>query len=111
MEKNLAGGIGRRVLARFGIDRTVGWITSAARACRVLTPDDVDVILASGPSFSVFPLAQRVAERLRRPYVLDYRDLWSGNLHRPDPTAVRREAAVLRSSAAVTIGADEMYTS
>ena len=79
-----------------------GWVKAAERACSDLTTNDVDVVLASGPPFSAFPLAQRLAEKLRCPYVLDYRDLWSRHLHNPAPLAVRKEASVLAGSAAVT---------
>jgi hypothetical protein len=63
---------------------------------------DVDVVLASGPGFAAFPLAQRLAKRRGCPYVLDYRDLWSRHLHNPAPLAVRKEASVLAGSSAVT---------
>jgi hypothetical protein len=96
------GGIGRRVVPNLGIDRTVGWVKAAEEACTHLTANDVDVILASAPSFSAFTLAQRLAKKLQRPYVLDYRDLWSRNLHHPVPLAMRREASVLAGCAAVT---------
>jgi glycosyltransferase involved in cell wall biosynthesis len=80
----------------------VGWIKAAVDRCSDLNANDVDIILASGPSFSAFVIAQRLAERLRCPYVLDYRDLWSQNLHHPVPLAVRKEASVLAGGAAVT---------
>ena len=70
--------------------------------CSNLTPNDVDIVLASGPPFSAFSLAQRLAERLRCPYVLDYRDLWSRHLHNQVPTALKREASAIADSAAVT---------
>jgi glycosyltransferase involved in cell wall biosynthesis len=84
------------------MDNAVGWISSAERACEMLNARDVDVVLASGPAFSAFSAAQRLGRRLRCPYVLDYRDLWSRNLHRPVPAAVRTEASLLAGSAAVT---------
>jgi glycosyltransferase involved in cell wall biosynthesis len=96
------GGLGRRILQRFGIDGSVGWIKAAERACSSLTPNDVDVILATGPPFSSFSLAQWLSQRLGRPYVLDYRDLWSRNLHHPAPAAIRKETSVLSRCAAVT---------
>jgi glycosyltransferase involved in cell wall biosynthesis len=68
-----------------------------------LTAADLDIILASGPPFSAFSLAQRLAKRFGRPYVLDYRDLWSQNLHGPMPMAIQREASTLAGSAAVTV--------
>jgi glycosyltransferase involved in cell wall biosynthesis len=96
------GGIFRRAAWRLGIERSVGWIKVAERACSALRAGDVDVILASGPPFSAFPLAQRLSERLGCPYVLDYRDLWSRNLYGEVPTDTRRERSVIAGSAAVT---------
>jgi glycosyltransferase involved in cell wall biosynthesis len=96
-----AGGIGRRAARYLGFDPSAGWVTPAERACTGLTADDVDVVLASGPPFSAFSLTRRLAERLRCPYVLDYRDLWSRHLHNPAPRADRKESAVVAGSAAV----------
>jgi glycosyltransferase involved in cell wall biosynthesis len=65
----------------------------------------VDVILATGPPFVAFRLAKRVADRLGRPYVLDYRDPWTGSPH-PEfagPTNSREEVRILKSCAAITI--------
>jgi len=102
----IAGGVSRRAAAFLGIEREAGWVRDAAKACAGLTPADVDVILASGPPFVAFELARHLAERLDRPFVLDYRDLWTGNPHaaRSAPEAlVERESEVLAASAA-TIG-------
>lgn len=49
---------------------------SAARRHRV------DAVLATGPPFSVFPLAGAVARLARLPLVLDFRDDWSGYFNR-----------------------------
>jgi hypothetical protein len=98
----LIGGISRRVARRVGIDVSVGWVKAAIRASSSLIASDVDVILASGPPFSAFSVAQRLSTRLARPYVLDYRDLWSRNPHFPVPSARRREGSAISGSAAVT---------
>jgi glycosyltransferase involved in cell wall biosynthesis len=66
----------------------------------------VDVILASGKPFVAFRLARNLSERLGRPYVLDYRDPWTGNPHAerpPWPAAIREEASLLEGCAAVSI--------
>ena len=97
------GGICRRISRRIGIEETVGWVKPAERACSDLPVGDVDIILASGPPFTAFRLAQRLAERFRCPFVLDYRDLWSQNLHAAVPTAIHKEASVLAKSVAVTV--------
>ncbi len=67
---------------------------------------DVDVILASGSPFVAFRLAKQLAERFGRPYVLDYRDPWTGNPHdiRPSRLAsIKEEASLIKGCAAVTI--------
>ena len=102
----LAGGVCRVIARHIGIDSHVGWFKAAERACSSLSPKDVDVILASGSPFGAFRLAKRLSDRLDRPYVLDYRDLWNGNLHvgRPPRLAtIREEARLLEGCAAVTI--------
>jgi glycosyltransferase involved in cell wall biosynthesis len=99
-----AGGVCRRVAAICGIEREAGWIADAAKACAGLTPDDVDVILASGPPFGSFDLARRLAERLERPFVLDYRDLWAGNPYAKRSArsgSVKKESELLAASTAV----------
>jgi glycosyltransferase involved in cell wall biosynthesis len=98
----VAGGVCRRLAQRLVIDRAIGWIKPAERACSHLTPDDVDVILATAPPFSAFILARRLSERLERPYVLDYRDLWSKNMHDPLPAVAKREAKLLAGCAGLT---------
>jgi glycosyltransferase involved in cell wall biosynthesis len=100
------GGACRRIARSFGLDRGVGWIGEAERACESLTPDKCDVILASGKPFASFTLAKRLSDRLGRPYVLDYRDPWTGDPragYTSHPAAIRKEASLLEGCAAVTI--------
>lgn len=102
-----AGKASRIVARKIGIDTHIGWIKAADQACSNLTAEDVDVILATGSPFSVFSLAKHLSERLSRPYVLDYRDPWTGNPHHAghhQPQSVTlREANILKNCAAVTI--------
>ncbi len=105
----LIGRAFRRVAWNLSIENEIGWIGEAAKACDGLTPEDVDVILASGPPFVAFRLAKRLADRLGRPYVLDYRDPWTGNPHRDRPdraSIVAEEERLLRDCAGVTIVSD-----
>jgi glycosyltransferase involved in cell wall biosynthesis len=84
----------------------IGWIKEAERACSNLSSKDVDVILASGSPFVTFRLARSLSDRLRRPYVLDYRDPWTQSRfvdRPPRPETVREEGSLLESCAAVTI--------
>jgi glycosyltransferase involved in cell wall biosynthesis len=102
------GGVCRNVASSLGIYDQIGWswIRAADQACSPLTARDVDVILASGPPFATYRLAKRLSDRLGRPYVLDYRDPWTGRPYvarPPRPATVREEARVLASCAAITI--------
>jgi glycosyltransferase involved in cell wall biosynthesis len=100
------GGVCRKVARRLGIDNGIGWVKAADRACSHLAAKDVDIILASGPPFAAFKLAKRLSDRLGRPYVLDYRDPWTGDpyIARPDRRAtIREEARLLAGCAAVAI--------
>jgi glycosyltransferase involved in cell wall biosynthesis len=74
--KWFVGGVCRKIAERLGISRGIGWIRPAEHACHSLNSDNVDVILASGPAFAAFVLAERLSKRLGRPYILDYRDPW-----------------------------------
>lgn len=98
--------LGRRTASRLGAGKEAGWFWSARRACARLRPEDVDVVLATGTPFGAFYLARRIAQRLGRPYVLDYRDLWSGNPYvDPHPTErqLARERALLAPAAAAIV--------
>lgn len=102
----LAGGACRTIARNLGIEKSVGWVSAAEQACSSLTPDDVDVILASGSPFVAFRVAKKLSERLGRPYVLDYRDPWTGNPHSSRSSrerTVQEETRLLESCAAVTI--------
>lgn len=102
----LVGGICRRIARRLDLDSGIGWIRAAEQACSSLTAKDVDVILATGSPFAAFQLAKRLSDRLGRPYVLDYRDPWSGNPYTARPvlrSTIQKEARILADCAAVTI--------
>jgi glycosyltransferase involved in cell wall biosynthesis len=100
------GGICRNVSRYFGIDGGIGWMREAELASASVTPDEVDVILASGPPFSSFVLAKRLSKRLGCPYVLDYRDPWT-RPHRGKPriptSIVKLEEELVESSSAITV--------
>lgn len=100
------GGVCRNIARRLGIDSNVGWIKASERACSTLGPKDVDVILASGSPYAAFSLARQLSNRLGRPYVLDYRDPWTGNPHAVGPSqraAIRKEASLLEGCSEITI--------
>jgi glycosyltransferase involved in cell wall biosynthesis len=101
----LIGGMCRTIAQGLGIDSRIGWIKAAESACSTLSAKDVDIILASAQPFAAFKLARRLSQRLGRPYVLDYRDPWTGNPHSSArrPAEMRQEARLLADCAAVTI--------
>jgi glycosyltransferase involved in cell wall biosynthesis len=106
------GGICRRIAKRLRIDERIGWYSSAERACADITPEDVDVIMATGNPFGAFRVAQRLSARLGRPYVLDYRDLWTGNPKRAQPSESncedRVEGRLLDGCAAASVVSPSM---
>jgi len=102
----LAGGVCRAIARNLGIENSIGWVKAVEQACSSLTPEDVDIILASGSPFVAFRLAKQLSDRLDRPYVLDYRDPWTGNPHNSRPlqlSTIQEEACLLKGCAAVTI--------
>ena len=96
----VGGGFVRLLARRMGVDRGKGWIKPAEKACGALTADDVDVILATGSPFAAFELAGRIAKKIGRPYVLDYRDPWTVRSRRFPDRVIRREERLLRDAAA-----------
>jgi glycosyltransferase involved in cell wall biosynthesis len=100
----LIGGVCRTIARHLTIEFVVGWGQEVERACRALSQDDVDIILASGPPFLSFTLANSLAKRFGRPYVLDYRDPWTtdhGKGLKNRITALEKE--VVEASSAVTV--------
>jgi glycosyltransferase involved in cell wall biosynthesis len=95
-----------KIARRFDIDPAIGWIKAAERACSALTAKDVDIILTTGPPFAPFRLAKHLSDRLGRPYVLDYRDPWTGNPYADHPdwqATIQEEARLLSGCAAATV--------
>ena len=102
----IAGGVCRKIARHLRVESDSGWIKPAEKACLHLTPDDVDAILVTGPPFGAFSLAKRLSARLGRPYILDYRDPWTGNPHANPPAnaaTFKKEANLLADSSAITI--------
>ena len=100
------GGVCRKIVRSLGIDKEIGWLKAAERACATLSAQDIDIILATGTPFTAFRLAERLSARLGCPYVLDYRDPWTGNPHASRPArqaTIREEARLLAGCAAATI--------
>lgn len=89
-------------------DNHVGWIPHAIYVGKKLTKSwHPDVIFASALPFSTAVVAQRLAQAVHCPWVVEFRDLWYGNpyLHQPAWRALldkRLEAQVLRSVGHIT---------
>lgn len=105
------GGICRRVAKMLDVDEMIGWYPEVERACARLKARDIDVVMATGSPFGAFKVAQRLSRRLKCPYVLDYRDLWTGNPHargrKPDHHA-HVERRLLADCAAVSVVSPSM---
>jgi glycosyltransferase involved in cell wall biosynthesis len=115
-QRGVRGAVGKlcaRLATGLGVSRTAGWLRPARRACAHLTAADVDVILATGAPWEAFQLADELATRFHRPFVLDYRDLWTGQPHagrERSSRAQRKEARLLASCSAVTVVSPSMAT-
>jgi glycosyltransferase involved in cell wall biosynthesis len=99
----LFGGTARSIARGLDIEKQVGWLGEARKACDRFQPGEFDIILASGGPFVSFQLAKDLSIRLGCPFVLDYRDLWTGNPHQHRPnrwSTVHRESAIFSSCAA-----------
>ena len=106
----------RFVQAFFIPDEKVGWTPWAVRtAARVHTERPVDVVLASGPPFSAYGVAWRVARRIGVPWVADLRDpIVGGYFFRPHTPLhawlMRRYEAKVARRAAWVVTASEGFT-
>lgn len=106
------GGICRRITRRISrAEPQIGWVKSVQRACAGIAPGEFDLILATiGPNVSS-RLASWLGIRLKCPFVLDYRDAWTGNPHvqamefgAPD----EEESVLIQECAAVTVVSDSL---
>ncbi|MCF7911666.1 MAG: glycosyltransferase [Candidatus Cloacimonetes bacterium] len=63
----------------FPLDSKIGWLATAfRRACNICRTHDIKVIYATMSPYSSGILANKVSKAMNIPYILDYRDLWSG---------------------------------
>jgi len=97
----------RRIAVHAAISPHFGWARAAKRRLHDGAAGRPDVVVASAPSHVALPLGLQVADRLNRPFVADYRDLWSGNAYLP-PHAAKRHAAhergvTTRAAAAIVV--------
>lgn len=101
--RRLLGGGMRSAARTLAVDLEFGWRMHAIAAARGFRAGDVDLVLSSGGPWVSHQAAAAVAERCRCPYVLEYRDLWSGNPHgrRLSRLRSRTERRLYRSAAGV----------
>jgi len=106
----LIGGIFRRAVSFLSLDSEIGWRKHALAAVSAFKSGDVDIILSSGGPWISHQIAAKISKRLKSPYVLDYRDLWSGNPHTPVNWRLitRMEHTLYRGAAAVITVAPSM---
>jgi glycosyltransferase involved in cell wall biosynthesis len=112
--RRFAGKAARRVSVLFGNEREAGWNRPAFKACSNLRADDYDVILVTGSPFGAFGVAEKIARRFRKPYVLDYRDLYTTHPHyarRAVFHPAKKERRLLSNAAAVTVVSGSMKES
>jgi len=74
---NVFGGVLRSISRKLSIENWAGWIPSALYACRKITSTDVDIIVSSGAPYSGFVISHLLSKKIRKPFIIDYRDLWT----------------------------------
>jgi glycosyltransferase involved in cell wall biosynthesis len=99
------GGCVRRALRFFHLDAQCLWGLAVKRYLKGLDRGSFDLILTSGNPWTNFSIAAWLGKRWRKPYVLDYRDLWTMNPHQKSeyPAAVeRRERNIVAGAAGIS---------
>lgn len=86
-------------------DEYIFWVAkSISVATRAAREEKIDVILATAPPFSAFWLASLVSQRINKPLVLDYRDLWTPNVFYRSNWATRQlERKILNRASHVIV--------
>lgn len=103
-------GMSRGIARRMHLDTTIGWSVWLLRHANMFHSGDYDLVLASGPPFSAFRAAIRIARHVGCPYVLDYRDPWTlGYPHGPSsyPSWERRAEYHIAAKAAAALFVSE----
>ena len=96
---HIFGGIVRKSVRALDLEPEIGWQRHLKRICRSFKSGDFDVILATGGPFLSFKVAMDLSERISCPFVVDYRDLWTGTVvtRSHGKRVERREKAILRA--------------
>ncbi len=96
----------RRAADLVGVSPTIGWFAPVLATAEGLGAGRFDLILATGPPFESFVLGWWLSQRLRAPYVLDYRDPWTLAHHgaASAPESLRKlEGHLVRRAAGVQL--------
>ena len=65
-------------------DRSFTWVRPAIRQGRdIIRKQSIDAIVATGPPFTTFLVASRLADEFSIPWAADYRDLWTRGHYYP----------------------------
>ena len=87
-------------------DRFVGWLPWAVAAgVRIARSDPVDLIYSTSPPATAHLVAWRLARRLRKPWVADFRDPWFEDPPEPGAPAGRLFKSIDRRLEASVVGA------
>jgi len=79
----------------FWPDAKAGWFRPAVRAAvKIMTKDNVDVILSSSPPITAHLVAMEIKKRFHLPWVADFRDFWES---RPPEDVYRDQERVGKS--------------
>ncbi len=94
-------------------DRFVGWLPWAvAEGARIAAADPVDLVYSTSPPATAHLVAWRLARRLRKPWVADFRDPWFEDPPEPGAPAGRLFRGIdRRLEAAVVAGARHVVAS
>ncbi len=89
-------------------DNKIGWRRKALRTARQLHESkNFDVIFATAPPFTDFLIGMELAEEVKKPLVIDYRDAWHEYPYKYYPTPLHRwinyrlEKKVLRAASRI----------
>lgn len=100
-----------KILPYIGLDYLSFWQRNAIKEV-IKKQEKFDYILATGPPFSNFILAKKLAKKLQTKYILDYRDLWtlSPHLHKEfhRKASIGKEKSVLNKAATVFFVSNSM---
>jgi len=105
----------RRILLKFlpiiGMDYLSFWKKNAIKRIKELNKN-FDYVIATGPPYSTFSLAKKLADIFNAKYILDYRDLWNFSPHQKSNNknfiTIRKEKKLLENAFLVIFVSESM---